>query len=120
MSPRPGGGSASYPVLFLQWSVGIVVLIASVRTFFHSAHNLAAAPASHHLLFLPLLSGIEAAAVILFLIPSTSRIGSYLLLVVFGVALLFHLLNGDLEVITLNLVIYIASVIVVRSSSGGF
>jgi hypothetical protein len=118
MSPRPFSGSASVPMQFLQWAVGIVVLIASVRTFFHSAHSLAGAPSSHHLWFLPLLSGIEIVAVILFLIPSTSRVGSYLLLVVFGVALLFHLLHGDWEVGTL--VIYIAAVIAVRSSSGGF
>ena len=119
MSPRAGGGgSASLPIQFLQWAVGIVVFIAAVRTFFHSAHSLAAAPSSHHLWFLPLLSGIEIVAVILFLIPSMSRVGSYLLLVVFGVALLFHLLHGDWEVGTL--LIYIASVIVVRTSSGGF
>ncbi len=118
MSPRPGGVSASYPVLFLQWAVGIVVLINAARTFFHSAHTLVAAPSSHHAHFLPLLSGAEIVAAMLFLIPRMGRIGSYLLLVVFGVALIFHLLNGDWEVGTL--VIYIAAVIVVRTSSGGF
>jgi len=117
MSPRPTGGSASLPIQFLQWAVGIVVLIASVRTFIHSAHRLAADPPSHPW-FLPLLSGIEIIAAILFLIPSMSRIGSYLLLVVFGVAILFHLLHGDWEVG--SLVIYVAAVVVVRSAAGGF
>jgi hypothetical protein len=120
MSPRPSGGgpSASLPIQFLQLSVGLVVLIAAVRTFFHSAHTLVTAPTSHHAHFLPLLSLAEIVAAILFLIPSMSRIGSYLLLVVFGVALIYHLLSGDWEVGTL--VIYIAAVIVVRTSSGGF
>lgn len=118
MSPRTAGRSASRPIAFLQWAVGVVVLIASVRTFFHSAHALTSSNSPSHAWFLPLLSGLEIVAVILFLIPSLSRIGSYLLLVVFGVAVLFHLLHGDWEVG--SLVIYIAAVIVVRSASGGF
>jgi hypothetical protein len=117
MSPRPGGASASLPIQFLQWSVGIVVGIAAVRTFFHSAQALAAPGASHHAIFMPLLSGIEIAAVVLFLIPSMSRVGGYLLLVVFGVAFLFHAHGGEWEG---NLIVYIAAVIAVRSSSGGF
>jgi uncharacterized membrane protein YphA (DoxX/SURF4 family) len=117
MSPRPSGGSASLPIKFLQWAVGVVVLVASLRTFFHSAHKLAGAN-SPHAWFLPVLSGLEIAGAILFLVPRLSRIGSYVLLVVFGVALLFHVLHGDWEVGAL--VVYIAAVVVVRSGSGGW
>ncbi|MGA8036947.1 MAG: DoxX family protein [Candidatus Acidiferrales bacterium] len=117
MSPPRSGRAASLPIQFLQWVVGVVVLLASLRTFFHSAHKLTDSNSAHRW-FLPVLSGVEILGAILFLIPSKSRIGSYLLLIVFGVALLFHLLQGDWEVGAL--VVYIAAVVVVRSSSGGF
>jgi uncharacterized membrane protein YphA (DoxX/SURF4 family) len=119
MSPKSGGGSASLPIQFLQWAVGIVVLIASVRTFFHSAHKLSASGSNPHSFFLPLLAGVEILGAVLFLIPRMSRIGSYLLLVVFGIALLFHLAHSDWDSISM-LVVYIAAVVAVRASSGGF
>jgi uncharacterized membrane protein YphA (DoxX/SURF4 family) len=116
VSPR--GGSRSLPVAFLQWSLGIVVLLASLRTFFHSFHQLVAAASPGHLWFLPVLAGVEVLGAILFLVPSTSKIGSIVLLVVFCVAAIFHLLHGDWEIGAL--IVYIAAVIVVQSSSGGF
>ena len=118
MSPRPAGSSASLPIQFLQWAVGIVVLVASLRTFFHSAHRITEANSSPHAWFLPLLAGIETVGAILFLVPRLSRVGSYLLLVVFGIAVLFHLSHREWDSIS-TLVIYIAAVIAVRSSSGG-
>lgn len=119
MTPRQSGsGPASAPIAFLQWSLGIVVLIASLRTLFHSFHELIAARAPGHLWFLPVLAPAEILGAILFLVPGTMRIGSYLLLVVFTVAALFHLLHGDWEIG--SLIIYIAAVVVVRSSTGGF
>ncbi len=117
MSPRPSTGLATLPIQFLQWAVGIVLLIASMHTFFHSSQKLAA-QSSPHLWFLPLLSGVEIVGAILFLIPRLSRIGAYLLLVVLGVAILFHVLHGDWEVGAL--VVYLAAIVVVRSGSGGF
>jgi uncharacterized membrane protein YphA (DoxX/SURF4 family) len=119
MSPRPAGSSASLPIQFLQWAVGIVVLIASIRTFFHSAHRITEANSSPHSWFLPLLAGIETVGAVLFLIPRLSRVGSYLLLVVFGIAVLFHLSHSEWDSVG-TLVIYIAAVVAVRSSSGRF
>jgi uncharacterized membrane protein YphA (DoxX/SURF4 family) len=111
-------GSASRPIAFLQWSLGIVVLIESLRTFFHAFHKLLAAGSPAHLWFLPVLAGVEIVGAILFLVPSATRVGSYILLVVFTVAALFHLLHGDWEIGAL--LVYIAAVVVVRSSSGAF
>ena len=116
MSPRPSTGLATLPIQFLQWAVGIVLLIASMHTF-HSAQKLAA-QSSPHLWFLPVLSGVEIVGAILFLIPRLSRIGGYLLLVVLGVAILFHVLHGDWE--DGALVVYLAAIVVVRFGSGGF
>jgi hypothetical protein len=114
MTPKSNFSSPSWPIVFLQWSVGIVVLIASAETFFHSAHKLASG--AGHNLFLPLLSGAEALGAVLFLIPKTTRIGSFLLLVVFAIALLFHLAHGEWDIGFL--VVYIAAVVAVRANSG--
>jgi uncharacterized membrane protein YphA (DoxX/SURF4 family) len=116
MSPR--GTARSLPIVFLQWTLGIVILLESFRTFVHSAQKLAAASSPGHLWFLPLLAGVEILGAILFLVPRTSKIGSVVLLVVFSVAALFHFLHGDWEIGAL--IVYIAAVIVVQSSSGGF
>jgi hypothetical protein len=113
MTPKSTFGPPSWPIVFLQWSVGIVVLIASAETFFHSAHKLASG--SGHNLFLPLLSGAEALGAVLFLIPKTSRIGSFMLLVVFAIGLLFHLAHGEWDIGFL--VVYIAAVVAVRANS---
>ena len=116
MTPKSNVGSPSWPITFLQWAVGIVVFIASAETFFNSAHKLAYG--SVHNAFLPLLSGTEALGAVLFLIPKTMRIGSFLLLVVFAIALLFHLAHGEWGVGFL--VVYIAAVVAVRANTGGF
>jgi hypothetical protein len=46
----------------------------------------------------PLLAGGEIVAAILFLVPLTTIVGSYLLLVVFFVAALVHILHGQFDV----------------------
>jgi hypothetical protein len=114
MTPKFASSSPSIPIAFLQWTVGIVVLIASVQTFFHSAHRLASGGA--HNVFLPLLSGAETLGAVLFLVPKTTRVGSFLLLVKFAIALIFHLTHGEWDIGFL--IVYIAAVVVVRASSG--
>jgi hypothetical protein len=52
--------------------------------------------ATHHALVL--LGLAELAAAILFLIPRTVRLGGISLMVVFGVAALFHLLHGEYNI----------------------
>ena len=115
MTPKSNFGSPSWPITFLQWAVGIVVLLESARAFFHSAHKLAYS--SGHNFFLPILSGVELLGAVLFLIPKTSRIGSFLLLVVFAIVLIFHHLHSEWDIGWL--VVYIAAVIAVRAHSGG-
>jgi DoxX-like family len=115
MAAKSNFGSLTWPIVFLQWAVGIVVLIGSLRTFFHSAHRLAYT--SSHDALLPLLSGVELVGAILFLIPKTMRIGSLLLLVVFAIALFFHLAHGEWDSVSM-LVVYAAAVIAVRANSG--
>jgi hypothetical protein len=117
MTPKSNFGSPSWPIAFLQWAVGIVVLIASAETFFRSAHKLA--HSSGHNLFVPLLSGVEALGAVLFLIPKTTRIGSFLLLLVFTIALLFHLAHLEWDSLGM-LIVYIAAVVAVRANTGGF
>jgi uncharacterized membrane protein YphA (DoxX/SURF4 family) len=110
MSPRP----SNLPIEFLKWSLGIVVLFESLRLFVHSFHALLLASSPSHAWFHPALAAAEIAGAILFLLPSASRSGAIVLLVVFIVAAVFHLLHGEWDIGFL--VVYSAAVLVVRSS----
>ncbi len=110
MSPRP----ANFPGEFLKWSLGVVVLLESIRLFVHSFHALLLAGSPSHAWFHPALAAAEIAGAVLLLIPSTSRTGALVLLVVFIVAAVFHLLHGEWDIGFL--IIYIAAVLVVRTA----
>ena len=88
----------------LQWTVGLVVLIESVRTF-HGARAMHAGGHAGALVAVRLvLSACEAVAALLFLVPMTSAIGGVALLVIFGLAIAIHALHGDfagLEILVL-------------------
>lgn len=81
---------------FLRWSVGLVVLWQSWLTF-HSAFGKLHAPghpaALAHVRLV--LSGVEIVAAVLFLIPWTEKLGGFLLLAIFALAILIHALHGD-------------------------
>lgn len=85
-------------VPLLRWTVGLVVLIESIRFAFSpsAAHFLARAGLS--LWIRPGLGGAELAAAILFLLPRTRTIGGYALLVIFALAVLIHVLHGQFDV----------------------
>jgi hypothetical protein len=68
--------------------------------------------ATHHARVL--LGLAELAAAILFLIPRTVRLGGILLMVVFGVAALFHMLHGEYDIG--HLAVYGAAAFAVVSS----
>jgi hypothetical protein len=94
----------------LRWTVGLVVLFDSCRFVFSSsaAHFLAKAGLLSWTA--PVLGGAEIIAAILFLIPFTTIVGSYLLLVIFGLAALIHILHGQYDVG--GLVVYAVAVLV--------
>jgi len=111
MSPRP----ARFPVEFLKWSLGVVVLFESLRLFVHSFQALVLANSPSHTWFHAALAAAEIIGAVLFLLGPTSRTGALVLLVVFIVAAVFHLLHGEWDIGFL--VIYSAAVLVVRTSA---
>jgi uncharacterized membrane protein YphA (DoxX/SURF4 family) len=98
------------PILLLRWTLGIVVLLASIEFVFlaSAAHFLAKTGLPSWVQ--PFLGGAEIVAAILFLVPYTARAGSYLLLAVFAFAAVVHFLHGQYDVG--NLVVYAAAVFV--------
>jgi hypothetical protein len=93
--------------LGLWFTLGLVVLYASVRTFLSAMSGTMHGPAHIHL---SLLAGIESVAALLFLVPRTLRVGGTGLLLTFAVALLAHALTGEFQAI---LVLYAAATIFV-------
>lgn len=83
MPPRP----LVYAYLALWMTLGILLLVASVRTCLAALHGNAHGPGGVHL---ALLGGVEAVGALLFLIPRTLRVGGVILLVTFGIALSAH------------------------------
>ena len=101
-----GHGSLKRAFLFLWIGTGVVILWMSVGTALPELVT-ADRPANSHLL---LLACIEAIAAILFLVPPTLQYGGTSLLVVFGVALGMHALQGEFAA---PLVLYSAAVLFV-------
>ena len=97
-------------VPLLRWTLGLVVILESTRFAFSSsaAHFLSKAGLPSWIR--PVLGGAEIVAAILFLVPFTTLIGSYLLLVIFGLAALVHFLHGQFEIG--GLVVYAMAVLV--------
>lgn len=98
----------SIPVL--RWTLGLVVLLESCQFIFSTSAAHFLAKAGWPLWIRPVLGGAEIIAAVLFLVPVTTVIGSYLLLVIFGLAALVHILHGQYEVG--GLVVYAAAVLV--------
>ncbi|HUI65569.1 MAG TPA: hypothetical protein VL126_12080 [Bacteroidota bacterium] len=98
-------------VLF-HLTLGIVILVQSVRTalradFLHDGN-----PLGSHLV---VLATIEAIAALLFLIPRTLKIGSILLFAVFAFVLLIHGIMNQLD-----LLVYAAGVLFVFFHGSAF
>ena len=89
---------AKFSIPLLRWTLGLVALLESFAFVFSNsaAHFLAKTGLPSWIR--PALGGAEIVAAVLFLLPFTTVIGSYLLLVVFGFAALVHLLHGPYEV----------------------
>ena len=105
--------NASIPLL--RWTLGLVVLLESAEfTLSNSAaHFLAKAGLPSWVQ--PVLGGSEILAAVLFLLPFTAKIGSYLLLFIFALAALLHILHGQFNVG--GLAVYAAAVLVCMASA---
>src|SRR5271163_1951692 len=103
-------GLTRYSIPLLRSTLGLVIVVESFEFVFSNSAAHFLAKAGLPFWIRPVLGGAEIIAAILFLVPFTAAIGSYLLLVVFGLAALIHLLHGQYEVG--GLVVYAAAVLV--------
>jgi uncharacterized membrane protein YphA (DoxX/SURF4 family) len=101
---------ANFSIPLLRWTLGLVVMLESCQFVFSasSAHFLAKAGLPAWIR--PILGGSEIIAAVLFLVPFTTQLGSYLLVIIFALAALVHLLHGQYNVE--GLVVWAAAVIV--------
>lgn len=99
----------------LQWSLGTVILIESVRFVLPSAaHDFAR---THMPGFARMILGFgEILGSVLLLIPQTAIRGAWLLLAAFVMAILLHLLHGTYGIG--NLVIYAAAAFAIAIGKG--
>jgi hypothetical protein len=82
----------------LQWIVGLVVTGESLRLALEPSAARHFAEAGMPLWMRPALAWSEIAAAILFLVPFTTLLGGYLLLVIFFLAALLHILHGEFDI----------------------
>jgi uncharacterized membrane protein YphA (DoxX/SURF4 family) len=98
---------ASIPLL--RWTLGLVVALESAAFAFSNSAAHFLAKAGLPAWIQPLLGGSEVLAAVLFLVPFTAALGSYLLLFIFAIAALLHVLHGQYNVG--GLVVYAVAVI---------
>ena len=95
----------AFAVRCLHWTVGLVVLLESCRTFYAAYFGLHGSGHAGILNSVRLfLSGAEIIAALLFLVPLTTFVGGYMLLAIFGLAIVIHGLHGEfggLEILVL-------------------
>jgi DoxX-like family len=82
----------------LQWTLGVVVLVASYQFVFGEPAKRAFAHTGLPAWIRPALGGIEMVAALVFLLPPTTIIGGYSLLTVLFVAVVIHVLHGWYDV----------------------
>jgi uncharacterized membrane protein YphA (DoxX/SURF4 family) len=104
---------SKFAMTALKWTLGLVVLTESLQlALSREAHFFAQNALLHRMR--PVIAWSEAMAAVLFLVPYTTRVGAWLLLVIFALAALIHVLHGQMEVG--GLLIYAMVVIVVMQS----
>jgi uncharacterized membrane protein YphA (DoxX/SURF4 family) len=106
--------NASIPLL--RWTLGLMVVLESAEFIFSNsaAHFLSKAGLPSWVQ--PVLGGSEIVAAVLFLLPFTAKVGSYLLLIIFALAALLHVLHGQFNVG--GLAVYAAAVLVCLAHAG--
>lgn len=95
----------------LQWTLGVVVLLESVHFMLSPSAAREFAEIGLSQWIRPALGGSEVIAALLFLVPATSRIGGYSLLVIFAIAAVIHFLRGEIVGVG-SLIVYSMAVIV--------
>ena len=99
-----------FSIAGLRWTLGLVVLVESVRFVLSPSTIQRLAKAGFPQWIRHVLGGSEIIAVLLFLVPPVSLVGGYLLLFVFAIAAVLHLLHGEFDVG--GLIVYAMAVIV--------
>jgi len=85
----------------LRWVLGLVVLLQSclfLRATIAAIQESGSDHTGPHHWIRLVLASVEIVAAVMFLAPVVNLAGSYLLLVVFAFAVLFHALQGDFAV----------------------
>jgi DoxX-like family len=100
----------------LQWTVGLVLIMESLRLAFEPSAARHFARTGMPMWMRPALAWTEIAAAILFLVPFTTVVGGYALLVIFAVAALLHVLHGEFDIGVL--VVYSMAVLVSLTHRG--
>jgi len=109
------GRRTSAAIRVLHWTVGLVILLEAYRTFSSALARLHDAGHAGALAWVRLgISGPEMVAGLLFLIPLTTLVGGYALLVIIGLAIAIHGLHGELAGLEI-LVMYGVAVFVVMT-----
>jgi uncharacterized membrane protein YphA (DoxX/SURF4 family) len=105
-------------VLGLQWIVGLVVMVESLRFALEPSAARHFAQTGMPSWMRPALAWSEIVAAILFLVPFTTLLGGYLLLAIFFVAAVLHVLHGEFDIGVL-LVYAMAVLVSMAYRSGG-
>lgn len=105
-------------VPLLRWTLGLVVILESGQFIFSSSAAHFLAKTGLPAWIRPVLGGAEILAAILFLVPVTTVIGSYFLLVIFGLAAFVHLLHGQYGVEGLVLYAVVVLVCMAHAQNG--
>lgn len=82
----------------LQWVVGLVLIVESLRLALGATAARHFAQSGMPLWMRPALAWSEIAAAILFLVPFTTVLGGYLLLLIFSFAAAVHVLHGEYDI----------------------
>lgn len=97
----------------LHWTVGLVILLESGRLFSQSLARVHDAGHAGKLAWVRLgIAGPEIIAALLFLIPLTTLVGGYALLVIIALAIAIHGVHGEFAGLEI-LVLYAVAVFVV-------
>ena len=101
--------SHHYAFVAFRFALAIVILIESLLAGFHALHS---TTQSHLGAILPWFAGIEAIAASMLLFRQTVKIGGYILLLIFLIALIIH---GPAE--QMPLFVYAVGVILLMASN---
>src|SRR5579863_10045424 len=101
---------ASSSIPLLRWTLGLAVILESIEFVFSTSVAHFLAKAGLPIWIRPVLGSAEIIAAVLFLLPITTMLGGYLLLVIFALAVLLHILHGQFGVE--GLIVYAVAVFV--------